>query len=156
MVPLWDTGVMSEEQVQGESGQSGHREPPVNEYGRAYDPDASADERSYALFMHLALLAHVALSLIAIVIPIIMWQMKKDESPFLDDHGREAVNFQISLIIWSVGFTILAVPVGILTCGVGFVLAFVPYVLGIVGMIQASTAANRGEFYRYPMTMRFV
>lgn len=162
MVPLWDTGAMNEEQVQdesgqvGQSGQDGYREPPVNEFGRAYDPDASADERSYALWMHLALLAHLVLSLIAIIIPIIMWQVKKDESPFLDDHGREAVNFQISLVIWSIGFTLASIPVGLLTCGVGFVIALVPYVLGIVGMIQASTAANRGEFYRYPMTMRFV
>lgn len=132
------------------------RQPPVNERGRAFDPDVSADERSYALFLHLVLLAHLVLSLIAIVIPIIMWQVKKDESPFLDDHGREAVNFQITLVIYSIIFTIAAVPIGFLTCGVGFALAFVPYVLGIVGMIQAASAANRGEFYRYPMTMRFV
>jgi uncharacterized Tic20 family protein len=163
MVSLWDTGVMSDQHMQdeaagqgGQGGQGGHREPPVNERGRAYDPDVSADERSYALFMHLSLLAHTVLSLIAIVIPVIMWQMKKEESPFLDDHGREAVNFQISLIIWSVGFGLLAVPLGLLTCGLGFIVAFVPYVLGIVGMIQAASAANRGEFYRYPMTMRFV
>lgn len=132
------------------------RQPPVNDRGRAFDPDVSADERSYALFLHLSLLAHVVLSLIAIIIPIIMWQIKKEESPFLDDHGREAVNFQITLIIYSFAFTIAAVPIGLLTCGVGFALAFVPYVLGIVGMIQAASAANRGEFYRYPMTMRFV
>ena len=151
MIPLRDTGSMNEETQHDQ-----HSQPPVNEQGRAFDPDVSADERSYALWMHLALLAHVVLSLIAILIPIIMWQIKKDESPFLDDHGREAVNFQITLIIYSVVFTIAAVPIGFLTCGVGFALAFVPYVLGIVGMIQASTAANRGEFYRYPMTMRFL
>ncbi len=132
-----------------------HPSPPVNERGRAYDPDTTAEERSFALWMHLSLLAHIILSVIAIAIPIIMWQVKKDQSPFLDDHGREAVNFQISLLIWSVVFTVVAIPLGFLTCGVGFVVAFVPYVLGIVGMIQASSAANRGEFYRYPMTIRF-
>jgi uncharacterized protein len=151
MVSLGDTCLMNEEHVQ-----SGFREPPVNDRGRAFDPDASADERSYALWLHLSLLAHLVLSVIAIIIPIIMWQAKKDESPFLDDHGRESVNFQISLIIWSVVFALVSIPIGFLTCGVGFVIAFVPYVIGIVGMIQASTAANRGEFYRYPMTMRFV
>ncbi len=150
MVSLWDTGVMSEEPQN-----SDYREPPVNERGRAYDPDVSADERSYALFMHLSLLGHIVLSLIAILVPIIMWQIKKDESPFLDDHGREAVNFQISLILWSILFTVVSIPIGLLTCGVGFVIALVPLVLGIVGMIQAAKAANRGEFYRYPMTMRF-
>jgi uncharacterized protein len=129
-----------------------HREPPINERGRAFDPDVTSDERTYALMMHLSLLAHIVLTGFAIIVPIIMWNMKKDESPFLDDHGREAVNFQISLIIYS----IIWIPIGILTCGIGFILVLLPYILGIVGMIQAAAAANRGEFYRYPMTFRFI
>jgi hypothetical protein len=134
----------------------GHTPPPVNSMGRAYDPDATSDERTYALFMHLSLLAHIVLSIIAIAIPIVMWAVKKNESPFLDDHGREAINFQISLLIWSIIFTVLAIPLAIITCGVGVIVAFVPYIVGIIGMIQASVAANRGEFYRYPMTFRFL
>ncbi len=137
-----------------------YRSPPVNTRGRAYDPDVTDDERTYALMLHLSLLAHVVLTLIAIIIPIVMWQAKKKESPFLDDHGREAVNFQISLIIWSIALPIIAALVGLITCGVGLVLlipaAILPYIVGVVGMIQASMAANRGEFYRYPMTFRFV
>ena len=50
-----------------------HPAPPVNERGRAYDPDATDDERTYALFMHLTLLGHVVLSLLAIIAPVIMW-----------------------------------------------------------------------------------
>ena len=133
-----------------------HNTPPINEHGRAYDPDSTPDERSFAVFMHLVLLAHLVLPWFAIAAPIIMWQIKKDDSPFLDDHGREAVNFQITILIYSVLLPILSIPLGFLTCGVGFALAIVPYILGIVGMIQASKAANRGEFYRYPMTMRFL
>ncbi|MFG0247037.1 MAG: DUF4870 domain-containing protein [Phycisphaerales bacterium JB052] len=133
-----------------------YRTPPVNERGRAYDPDATDDERTYALLMHLSLLAHLVLTLIAFGIPLIMWLVKKEESPFLDDHGREAVNFQISLFIWSIIFTVAAIPISIITCGIGVVVAFVPTVVAVVGMIQAAIAANRGEFYRYPMTFRFV
>jgi len=133
-----------------------HPAPPVNERGRAYDPDATDDERTYALLMHLSLLAHMVLTIIAFGIPLIMWLVKKDESSFLDDHGREAVNFQISLLIWSIIFTVVAIPLSVITCGVGVVVAFVPTVVAIVGMIQASIAANRAEFYRYPMTFRFV
>ena len=133
-----------------------HRSPPVNERGRSYDPDVTDDERTFALLMHLSLLAHTVLTIIAFGIPLIMWLVKKDDSPFLDDHGREAINFQISLLIWSIIFTIVAIPITIITCGVGFVVAFVPTIIAIVGMIQASIAANRGEFYRYPMTFRFV
>lgn len=132
-----------------------HPEPPLNAQGNAFDPDASSDERTYALFLHLSLLLHIPLSLLAIIVPVIMWNIKKAESPFLDDHGREAINFQITLIIYSFLFTILAIPVGLLTCGIGFSLALFPYILGLIGMIKAAIAANRGEFYRYPMTFRF-
>ena len=137
-----------------------HPAPPVNERGRAYDPDATDDERTYALLMHLSLLGHVIIPFITIIAPIVMWHVKKDQSPYLDDHGRESINFQISLIIWSFVLPIIAALVGLVTCGVGLILlvpaAILPYVIGLVGMIQASIAANRGEFYRYPMTFRFV
>jgi uncharacterized Tic20 family protein len=137
-----------------------HRPPPVNERGRAYDPDTTDDERTYALFMHLSLMAHLVLTFFAIAIPIVMWQTKKESSPFLDDHGREALNFQISILIWAIVLPILVAIVGVLTCGIGLILlipaALLPYILGLIGMIQAAMAANRGEFYRYPMTFRFV
>jgi uncharacterized protein len=133
-----------------------HREPPLNAQGRAYDPDATSDERTYALFLHLSLLAHIVLTGFAILIPIIMWNIKKHESPFLDDHGREAINFQISLFLWTIITGIIVIPLALLTCGVGAIILVVPTVLGIVGMIQAAIAANRGEFYRYPMTFRFL
>ena len=135
--------------------QQDFREPPLNAQGRAFDPDTTSDERTYALFLHLSLLLHIPLSILAIIAPLIMWNIKKAESPFLDDHGREAINFQITLIIYSILFTILAIPAGLLTCGIGFSLALFPYILGLIGMIKAATAANRGEFYRYPMNIRF-
>jgi len=139
---------------ENEQQQAPPPQPPVNERGRAYDPDATDDERTFAMFMHLTLLLNLTgvgapISLIAV---IIMWVTKKDESPFLDDHGREAINFQISLFIWALilGFA------GVLTCGIGWFLALGIPVLGAVGMILAAVAANHGEFYRYPMTFRFI
>jgi len=132
-----------------------YRAPPINPRGRAFDPDATDDERTYALLIHLSLLAHAVAMLFAFAIPVIMWQIKKDESPFLDDHGREAVNFQISLLIWTIIFTGISVPLGFITCGIGWGASVIPAVIGLIGMIQAAIAANRGEFYRYPMTFRF-
>ena len=127
-------------------------QPPINERGRAYDPDVTDDERTFALWMHLTGLGHIILTGLAIIAPIVMWQIKKDDSPFLDDHGTEAVNFQLSLIIYSIAL----VPIGILTCSAGFFLYIPLYVLALIGMIQAAQAANRGEFYRYPMTLRMI
>ncbi len=129
-----------------------HPEPPINAQGRAYDPDVTSDEQTYAMFMHLSLLGYLIINIFAIAIPIVMWVIKKDESPFLDDHGREALNFQITLVI----FSILIVPIGLVTCGAGFFLYIPLYILALIGMIFAAIAANRGEFYRYPMTIRFL
>lgn len=124
---------------------------PVNDRGRLYDPSVSDQDRSWAMLIHLSLLAHVVLTAIAFAIPLVMWLVKKDKSSFIDDHGVEAVNFQITLGI----FSLLLIPIGLLTC-VGFLLYIPLYILGLIGMIQAAMAANRGEFYRYPMTFRFV
>lgn len=114
-----------------------------------------ADVRSYATFTHIVpLIAHLGGPFIVpLVAAIIMWQIKKDQSPFLDDHGREATNFQLSLLIYAV----LVIPIAaIITCGLGAILAIPLIILNIVGCILAAKAAHRGEYYRYPMSIRII
>ncbi len=128
---------------------------PVNERGRYYDPETTDDERTFALLGHLSVLGHVVIAGLAIIAPIIMYNTKK-ESAFAADHLREAINFQISLILYNV----LLVVFTIVTLGAGIILA-IPLglglnVLALVGMIMASLAAQRGEYFRYPMTVRFL
>ena len=123
---------------------------PMNENRRWVDESATADERLYATFLHLSLLAHIVLSGFAILVPVIMWIIKKDESPYIADHGREAINFQISLIIYS----IIAAIFSIVLIGLPFLLLIPIYAL--ICMVIAAVAANRGELYRYPMTIRFL
>lgn len=119
-------------------------------------PDApDAEVRSYATFNHIVpLVAHLGGPfIIPLVAAIIMWQIKKDQSPFLDDHGREAANFQLSLLIYAV----LVIPIAaIITCGLGALLAIPLLILNIVGCVMAAKAAHRGEYYRYPMSIRIV
>jgi len=133
---------------------------PVSPKGRYYDPDSSSDERSYTVFMHLSLLAHLFLPYVAIIAPIIMWLTRREKSAYIDDHGREAVNFQITFVAYSLLLPAIAAIIGTITCGVGLILLIPavlgPYILALVGMIQAAMAANRGEFYRYPMTIRLL
>ena len=81
-----------------------------------------------------------------------LWLIKKDESPFIDDHGRESVNMQLSLLVYSAGLFIL----GFLTCGVGWALMGVVGILGIILAVLGSLAAHRGEYYRYPAVIRFL
>jgi uncharacterized Tic20 family protein len=119
--------------------------------GRVVDGHAEEWERTYAMFNHLSLLSfHVCLP----VIPaLVMWLIKRDRSPFVDDHGREAVNFQLSLVVYALAVVPL---LALLTCGAGAFLWIGVYVLGVVGMVLAAVAANRGEFYRYPACIRFL
>ena len=82
--------------------------------------------------------------------PLIVWLMKRDESPEIDAHGKEAVNFQISMLIYNV---IAAVFCLIL---IGFFFLAVLWVLNAIFVIIAAIQASDGEFYRYPMTIRFI
>src|SRR5262245_35845664 len=119
--------------------------------GRLVDPQAQEWERMYSTFTHLSLLT---VHLLVPVIPaLIMWLLKREKSPFVDDHGREAVNFQISLCLYAV---IIIPIVGLLTCGAGWFLYLPLYLLGLVGMIMGAIAANKGEYFRYPATIRFL
>lgn len=113
------------------------------------DPQAQEWERHYSTGLHLTLLAfNVAVPLVPAVV---MYLIKKDESPFVADHGREAINFQISLLIYGI-IGALLIP----ACGSGIVVLTAVYVLGIIGMIFAAMAANKGRYYRYPACLRFL
>lgn len=126
-------------------------EAPAYPSEKVYDEAAQKWERVYAMCMHLTLL--LAGVLVPVVPGLIMWVIKKDESPYIDDHGREAVNFQISLIVYALAL----VPVGFLTCTVGFWIGGPAIgILAILGLIFASIAAYKGRYYRYPACIRFI
>ena len=79
--------------------------------------------------------------------PMVLWAVRKDESAFNDDHGREMTNALISFLIYNL--------VGFITV-IGIIALPVLYVLAIVNMIRGAVAAGRGEYFRYPMTIRFL
>lgn len=124
----------------------------TNAQDRLVDHDSTHSERQYAMWMHLSLLGNLFAPVVIFVLPLVMWLTKKDESPFVDDHGRETVNFHITLGLYMIGATLLS----IITCGLALVLIPGIYILAVIGMIAAAKAANRGEYYRYPMTIRFL
>lgn len=121
---------------------------------RLIDPDASASERSYALLTHLSPFAgYVALAGhipgVSVLVPLILWQVRKKDSPFLDDHGREAVNFHITMTLVSL--------VGLaMSCGAAVLLWPAMMVFIAINMTRAAVAANRGEFFRYPCCLRLL
>jgi len=118
--------------------------------------EINKDARQWAMFCHLAGLAGIIVPVIGnIVAPLIIWQIKKDEHPFVNEQGKEAVNFQISMSLYGLGGSLAC----LITC-IGAVL--IPFILGAVGIVAlvflliAAVKANNGEHYRYPLTIRFI
>lgn len=106
-------------------------------------------ERTYGVFLHLSLAAVMAG--IPVVVALVMWLLKREKSAFVDDHGKEALNFQISLVLYNLAGIVL-MPV----CGIGVVLIVAACVLGIVGVIMGAVAASNGRLFRYPACIRLV
>ncbi len=106
--------------------------------------EATSDEKT------LALLAHLLGIFTWFVGALVIWLVKKDSSPYVSDHGREALNFQITI-------GLAHVAVGLLTCiGIGVLLLPVVMIVNIIFCIVATVAASKGEFYRYPMCLRLI
>lgn len=109
------------------------------------------DERMWGMITHLSGLAGWFGNGIGwILLPLIIWLIKRDESPFVDEQGKEAINFQIS-------FAIYAMICGILI----YVLIGIPMIIllslaQLVLVIIASIKAKDGVSYRYPATIRFL
>lgn len=127
------------------------------------DEHADSGERTYALFNHLIGLISVGsagIPLAGLIGAIIMWRIKAKESPFLDDHGREAVNFQLSLLLYLVAGVALGSLFALITLGIGAIIlpvgALALVALALIGQIRGAMAAHRGEYYRYPMCVRFI
>jgi uncharacterized Tic20 family protein len=118
--------------------------------------DPASDERTWAMLCHLSgfLGYFVVIPFASIIGPLVVWLLKKDSSAFVDAHGKEAINFQITISIiyaltWFLFFTIIFTLVAILLFPV---LGLWMIVLVIVGAIKALN----GEHFRYPLTIRFI
>ena len=85
-----------------------------------------------------------------IIGPLVIWLIKKDELPGVNDHGKEALNFQISMTIYFIIAVVLVFVV------IGIPLLIVLWLADLILIIIAAIHANDGKSYRYPMTMRFV
>jgi uncharacterized Tic20 family protein len=110
----------------------------------------SAEEKQWALFAHLSALIGFIIPFGSIIGPLIIWQIKKNEMPFVDDQGKEALNFQITMAIAVIVCIVLMVVL------IGFLLIWIVGLLDLIFIIIAALAANNGQAYRYPITLRLV
>jgi len=107
--------------------------------------------RKWAMICHLAALAGVVVPGIGFVLgPLVVWLVKREDHAFIDEQGKEALNFELTMLIAMLVSTLLVILI------VGFVLVFVTYALAVIFPIVAAIRANEGQPYRYPLAIRLI
>ena len=114
--------------------------------------------RTYAALIHLSPIIGSLLSggLLNFLLPLILWLIRRNEHVFIDETGKEVVNFQISLLIYYV----VGIALAIATLGLGLIiliplwliLSVLTIIFAVIGAIQASD----GKIYRYPLNLRLI
>ena len=109
------------------------------------------EDNRTVMLMHLSQLLDFITGVGGLIVPLIIWLVKKDEIYALDKHGKAVINFQLSMILLG----IVAIPL-ILLLGLGLVILFaIPFVIGIFAILNAIKASN-GEHPYYPLTIQFL
>ena len=114
------------------------------------ESSVSADERLWGMIAHLSALAGFIIPFGNIAGPLIVWMIKKDAMPFVDDQGKESLNFQITVTIAAIVAAVLIVFL------IGFLLLPAVGLAALVFTVIAGIKANEGVAYRYPFTLRLI
>ena len=112
--------------------------------------EISQDEKTWGMLAHLSTLVGLIVPFGSVLGPLVVWLIKKDTMPFAAEQGKEALNFNITVLIAFIVSAILTIVL------IGFLLMLVVGLAWLVLSILAALAANKGEAYRYPMTLRLV
>ncbi len=116
--------------------------------GRLQHPHLTSNERHFAVWTHLSpLLAFMVIGPFAAAAPLILWMTRRETSSFVDDHGREVVNMSITGAFFFI--------IGLVT-GIGVLVWLIWCVAALVNVVRGAIAAGDGEYFRYPMTIRFL
>jgi uncharacterized Tic20 family protein len=129
--------------------------PPIVDRFAPLGREANPQARTWAMLCHLAGLAWIlpiTPAFGSVLGPLIVWLIKKNEYPFVDEQGKEALNFQITMLIYCAVAALL-----MLLC-IGFFLLLVVVIVEIVFTVIAAIKANDGHHYRYPypLIIRFI
>ncbi|HZI09780.1 MAG TPA: DUF4870 domain-containing protein [Myxococcus sp.] len=114
-------------------------------------PMPTADEKLWGMLAHVLMLAVIG--------PLLVYLTKAKESSFVRAHAVEALNFQITLVLFNIAVSVLSSVLGAMTAGLGFLLGCLSIPVGIaalVFLIIAAMKANQGLLYSYPVNIRFI
>ena len=113
--------------------------------------NSSRDVRTWKVLCHATALAGFFVPWAGHILgPLIVWLAKRNDSPEIDENGKESLNFQISMLIYNVIAAVLCLVL------IGFIILAILHILNLVLVIIASIQASEGKFYRYPMTIRLI
>ena len=114
-------------------------------------PQASKDEQNWAMICHLSALAGFVIPFGNVIGPLVVWLMKKDTMPLVDQHGKEALNFQITVAIAIFVCLLLILVV------IGIFLVFIVAIGALVMTIVAGIKVANGDLdYKYPFSLRLI
>ena len=115
------------------------------------NPQVSKDEQQWAMFCHLAALSGFIIPFGNVVGPLVVWLIKKDTMPLVDQHGKEALNFQITVSI------AIFVCILLMLVVIGIFLIVVVGIGALVLTIMAAVKVANGQLdYKYPLTLRLI
>ncbi|WP_103866432.1 MULTISPECIES: DUF4870 domain-containing protein [Aquimarina] len=145
------------------------------------------NHKNIATFMHLGTFSKYFFPFGNYIVPILLWVTNKEKSSFIDTHGKEAINFQLSILLYTVILGIFSFPFFIFNVfgdatisnlfhfndisinfseaggfrtliGASFIgiIALIGFFLEIIFTISAALKANKGEDYKYPLSIRFI
>jgi uncharacterized protein len=112
---------------------------------------SSSNVRTWAVLCHASALVGFFVPWAGHILgPLIVWLAKRGDSPEIDEHGKESLNFQISMLIYNLIAGVLCLVL------IGFVILGILHILNLVLVIVASIQASEGKLYRYPITIRLI
>lgn len=129
---------------------------------------SNKNDYNTAFFIHLSAFFGFVFPFGGVVAPLVIWELKKRESDFLDQSGKEAVNFNLSFFLYSFVLGLSAIPFAFRSFFMDFYhfdffgiasmvsLIGVLWIVRVILIISVATKANRGELYRYPLTIKFI
>jgi uncharacterized protein len=112
--------------------------------------ELSETERNWAMLCHLSAFAGYFFPFGGIIGPLICWLTRKDESQWVDQNGKQSMNFQLSITLYMV----LAIPLCFILIGIPIVI-FLGF-LEVICIIIASVKASKGEEFKYPISIPFI
>jgi len=112
--------------------------------------ETSKDERMWAMIAHYGAFAGHVFPFAHIIVPLIIWILKKDQYPLVNDQGKESINCQISYTIYLIIAALLCLVF------IGFIIFPALWLTDIILIIIAGIKANEGVAYRYPGIIRFI